>query len=118
MVIRDIFESCFHPRSRDKEEVKRKFKGKTREETEAIAEKLEGKSCKRELLTLLWIHMTLEIKSQNYLSRCESIIPFVIQKITKISYEYGTDFNYSALSAEEKSADLTEVVDLLSNMQY
>jgi ankyrin repeat protein len=108
----------FIQRSRDKEEVKRKFKGKTREETEPIAEKLEGTSCMRELLTLLWIHMILELKSRTYLSRCESIIPFVIQKITKMCYEYGTDFNYSALSAEEKSADLTEVVDLLSNMHY
>jgi ankyrin repeat protein len=103
-------------RSRDKDSVKNKFQGETREGTELIAEKLEGKGCMRQLLILLWIHMILDAKYQRFLSRCESVIPLVIQKITKIGYEYETDFTYSTLSAEEKNPDLLDIINFLSNV--
>jgi ankyrin repeat protein len=103
-------------RSRDKNEVKNKFKGEKHEGTQLIAENLEGKGCMRELLTLLWIHMIVDVKYQRNLSRCESIIPLVMKKITKIRYEYKEDFTYSALSAEERNADLSEIINLLLNV--
>ncbi|EFX73276.1 hypothetical protein DAPPUDRAFT_253475 [Daphnia pulex] len=103
-------------RSRDKDEVKNQLKGETRQGTELIAEKLEGKGCMRQLLTLLWIHMIVDAKCQRFLSSCESVIPLVIQKITKIGYEYETDFTYSALSAEERNPDLSDIINFLSNV--
>jgi ankyrin repeat protein len=103
-------------RSRDKDSVKNKFKGETREGTSTIAEDLEGKGCMRVLLTLFWIHMVVDAKYQRHLSRCESILPLVVKKITKIRYEYENDFTYSALSAEERNPDLSEIINFLLNV--
>jgi ankyrin repeat protein len=103
-------------RSRNKNEVKNQLKGETREGIQLIAEELEGKGCMRQLLTLLWIHMIVDAKYQRYLSRCESLIPLIMKKITKIRYEYETDFTYSALSAEERNPDLSEMINFLSNV--
>ncbi|XP_046462703.1 serine/threonine-protein phosphatase 6 regulatory ankyrin repeat subunit B-like [Daphnia pulex] len=103
-------------RSRHKDEVKNKLKGETRKGTQLIAEKLEGKGCMRELLTLLWIHMIVDAKYQRNLSRCESVIPLIMKNITKISYEYENDFTYSALSAEERNPDLSDIINFLSNV--
>jgi ankyrin repeat protein len=103
-------------RSRHKDEVKNQFKGETRQGTQLIAEKLKGKGCLRELLTLLWIHMIVDAKYQWNLSRCESIMPLVVIKITKIGYEYETDFTYSALSAEERNPDLSDIINFLLNV--
>jgi hypothetical protein len=103
-------------RSRDKDEVKNQLKGETRQGTEVIAENLEGKGGMKELLTLIWIHSNVNVKYQRDLSRCESLIPLVMKKITKIGYEYETDFTYSALSAEERNPDLSEMINLLSNV--
>ncbi|XP_046645013.1 uncharacterized protein LOC124334464 [Daphnia pulicaria] len=103
-------------RSRHKDEVKNKFKGETREGTQLIAEKLKGKGCLRELLTLLWIHMIVDAKYQWNLSRCESIMPLVVIKITKIGYEYETDFTYSALPTEERNPDLSDIINFLLNV--
>ncbi|XP_046462731.1 uncharacterized protein LOC124208913 [Daphnia pulex] len=98
-------------RFRDKNEVKNKFK-----ETEILAEKLEGKGCMRELLTFLWIHMIIDVKYQRHLSRCESFIPLIMRKITKIGYKYEKDFTYSTLSAEEKNPELSDLMDFLLNV--
>jgi ankyrin repeat protein len=103
-------------RSRHKDEVKNKFKGETREGTQIIAEELEGKGCMRELLTLLWIHMILDAKYQRDLSRCESLIPLIMKKITKIRYEYEKEFTYSALSAEERNPDLSDIINFFLNV--
>jgi hypothetical protein len=100
-------------RSRHKDEVKNKFQGETRQGTELIAEKLEGNGCMRQLLTLLWIHMIVDVKYQRDLSRCESIIPLIVKKITKIGYEYKEDFTYPAQSTEEKNPDLSDIIDFL-----
>ncbi|EFX68293.1 hypothetical protein DAPPUDRAFT_260337 [Daphnia pulex] len=103
-------------RSRHKDSVKNKLKGETRKGTQLIAENFEGKGCLRELLTLLWIHMILDAKYQRKLSRCESIIPLIMKKITKIGYEYKEDFTYPAQSTEEKNPDLSDIIDFLSNV--
>jgi ankyrin repeat protein len=104
-------------RSHDRDAVKNNLIGERREGIEIIAEKLEGKGCMMELLTLLWINMTIKEKYQRNLSRCESIIPLIMKKITKTRYEYDKkDFKYSALSAEEKNPDLREIIDFLSNV--
>ncbi|EFX73250.1 hypothetical protein DAPPUDRAFT_110056 [Daphnia pulex] len=102
-------------RSRHKDSVKNKLKGETRKGTQLIAEELEGKGCMRQLLTLLWIHMIVAVKYQRHLSRCESLIPLVMKKITKMRYEYVNDFTYSALSAEERNPDLSDIINFLSN---
>ncbi len=88
-------------RSHDKDSVKNKFK-----ETELVADELEGKGCLRELLILLWIHMTIDLKYQRHLSRCESVIPLIMKKITKMCYEYEKDFIYD-LSALRKGKGRT-----------
>nr|CAH0106531.1 unnamed protein product [Daphnia galeata] len=104
-------------RSHDKDAVKNNFKGERREGIEIIAEKLEGKGCIREIFTILWINMIVDIKYQRNLSRCESIIPLIMKKITKTRYEYdNSDFKYSALSAEEENPDLRDIIDFLSNV--
>jgi hypothetical protein len=103
-------------RSRDKDSVKNQLKGEKREGTELIAGELEGKGCMRELLTLLWIHIILNVKYQRNLSRCESLIPLIMKKITKIRYEYENEFNYSTLSSEERNPDLSEMINFLLNV--
>jgi ankyrin repeat protein len=88
-------------RSHEKDAIKNNLIGERRQEIEIIAEKLEGKGCMMELLTLLWINMTIKKKYQRNLSR----------------YEYDqSDFKYSALSAEEKNPDLRDIIDFLSNV--
>jgi hypothetical protein len=37
-------------------------------------------------------------------------IPLVMKKITKIGYEHENDFNYSALSSEERNPDLLDIM--------
>ncbi|EFX67211.1 hypothetical protein DAPPUDRAFT_331305 [Daphnia pulex] len=103
-------------RSRDKDEVKNQLKGEKRQGTSTYAEDLEGKGCMRQLLTLLWIHMIVDAKYQRHLSRCESIMPLVMKKITKIGYEYESNFTYSALSAEERNPELSDFIDFLFNV--
>ncbi len=98
-------------RSRDKDSIKKKFK-----ETELVADELEGKGCMRELLTFLWIHMIVDAKYQRDLSRCESVIRLVMNNITKMCYEYENDFTYSALSAEERNPDLSDIINFLLNV--
>ena len=103
-------------RSRDKDSVKTKLKGETRQRTELITQGLEGKGCMRELLRLLWIYTIIDFKYQRDLSRCESLIPFIMTKMTKVRYEYNKDFTYSALSSEERNPDLSDLIHFLSTV--
>nr|CAH0103688.1 unnamed protein product [Daphnia galeata] len=109
--VNHIIVQCSH----NKDAVKNNFKGKSRGGIEIIAE-LKGKGCMMELLTLLWINMIIDTKYQRNLSRCESIIPLIMKKMTKKRFEYNSDFKYSALSAEEKNPDLRDIIDFLSNV--
>ncbi|XP_046649308.1 serine/threonine-protein phosphatase 6 regulatory ankyrin repeat subunit A-like [Daphnia pulicaria] len=83
-------------RSRNKENVKDKLDGQTRDQAKPIKEDLKGKGTIQDLFEILWANQKIAEKYNIFYSNCQSLVTFVGQQITEIGYKYKGKSPFSA----------------------
>ncbi|XP_046634899.1 serine/threonine-protein phosphatase 6 regulatory ankyrin repeat subunit B-like isoform X2 [Daphnia pulicaria] len=100
-------------RSRNKNNVKDKCYGETRNEVKPIVENLVGNGTIKDLFAILWAHQIIPEKYNILNSNCQSFVTFISQEITEIGYQYDGFFKYSPPPESGRNQKMLDLINIL-----
>ncbi|XP_046643174.1 alpha-latrocrustotoxin-Lt1a-like [Daphnia pulicaria] len=101
-------------RSRKKENVKDKLKGKQRTKAKPITDVLKGKGTIKDLFAILWANQIIPGKYNIVKSNCQSLVTFIGQQTTEIGYNYEGYFPYYPPPGKGRDKKILELINVIT----